>query len=470
MTEKDALLISAAAKSIVFFVRRILRAKPTKQQMAVLVAIDEGAKKIAIKSGHGSGKSTLMSWIILWALSFKEDCKVPMTAPSAPQLTEILIPEVRKWWNSLPPILKDRIVVQTEKVVNVETDAFAIARTARRENPDALQGFHATNLYFLIDEASGVPIAIYEVVEGALTGEHSFAMLTGNPTKTDGYFYDAFHKNAWQWTRFTFNTEESENVSKEAIEQYRRKYGEDSDVYRVRVLGEFPRATSNAVFTVAEIEDAIARPLNEVDTSGAEVWALDVADEGDDTSVLVKRKGKHFHSIRRFRNFNQEQLKGMLLLEYSKAKIKPKYIFVDAVGVGAGLVSACHNVGLDMVIGVKASYNAIEKEIYYRKRAEWFFKLKYILPDAKIPNDDEMVGELGSITYYYTEKQEMAITKKREIKNKLGRSPDVADAMAMSCEEFFYVQDEYDDEYDEYATAIYGDDKTARTYGGAAWG
>lgn len=467
MNNQDALLLTASSKSIVFFVRRMLGATPTKQQMAVLIAIDEGAKKIAIKSGHGSGKSTLMAWIILWALSFQDDCKVPMTAPSAPQLTEILIPEVRKWWNKLPEVLKDRIVVQTEKVVNTETDAFAIARTARKENPDALQGFHATNLYFLIDEASGVPVTVYEVVEGALTGENSFAMMTGNPTRTEGYFYDAFHKNSWQWKRFTFNTEESENVSKQAIEQYKRKYGEDSDVYRVRVLGEFPRATSNAVFSVAEIEDAITRPLNDVDTSGAEVWALDIADEGDDKSVLVKRKGKHFYEIKRFSNFNQEQLKGMLLLEYKKAKIKPKYIFVDAVGIGAGLPPACHNVGLDMVVGVKASWNAIEKEIYFRKRAEWYFKLKYILEDAKIPNNDEMVGELGAITYYYTEKQEMAITKKKEIKNKLGRSPDIADAMAMSCEEFFYADDE--DEYYEDDAGV-NEEEILTTYGGGVWG
>ena len=468
MNKKDALILASASKSIVFFVRRVLGAKPTKQQMKVLIAIDEGKKKIAIKSGHGSGKSALMSWIILWAVLFFEDCKVPMTAPSAPQLTEILIPEVRKWKNALPEYLSKNIEILSEKVVNSENDSFAIARTARKENPDALQGFHATNIFFLIDEASGVPREVYEVVEGALTSDNAFAMMTGNPTRTEGYFYDSFHKNSWQWTRFTFNTEESENVSKKAIEDYKRKYGTDSDVYRVRVLGEFPRSSSNSVFTVHEIEEAIKRSKEELDDYGHEVWALDVADEGDDSSVLVKRKGKHFHTIRKFRNFNGEQLKAMLLMEYRSAKVKPKYIFVDAVGVGAMLPHACNNIGLDMVIGVKASYNAMEKGIYYRKRAEWFFKLKDILPDAKIPDDDEMIGDLSAITFTYTSDQLLAITQKKEIKSKLGRSPDIADAMAMSCEEFFYFDDFEEDDYYDYGYS--NDSGFVKTYGGAVWG
>ena len=128
---KEALLLAAASKSIVFFVRRILGAEPSKQQLSVLVAIDEGAQKIAIRSGHGTGKSAMISWIVLWAGLTKEDCKIPMTAPSAPQLTDILIPEVRKWASRLPESLQKEVEILTDRV-RFSNGNFAVARTARR--------------------------------------------------------------------------------------------------------------------------------------------------------------------------------------------------------------------------------------------------------------------------------------------------------------------------------------------------
>ena len=286
MTEKE--LLKRWGNSIEIFVDECLFAKsdrkPSSQQRAVLQDIDAGIKDISISSGHGTGKSTLLSWVILWVGLFKYDAKIPATAPTAPQLTRLLLPEVRKWREKLPKELKECVTVKNDSVAFCNNNQ-CVARTARKEAPEGLQGFHATYLCWIIDEASGVSNTIFEAIEGSLTGNQHLRLLTANPTRTDGYFYNSQHKNRELWKCHTFNAELSENVSRESIERKKKEYGADSDAYRVRVLGRFPRTSSDAVIPMYVIEDAI-NIGEDYNDYGAEVWGLDYADAGDDRTML----------------------------------------------------------------------------------------------------------------------------------------------------------------------------------------
>jgi hypothetical protein len=462
MSKNDVLLLKAAAKSLEFFVTVVLGVKPSKQQLRVIRAIDSGKRHISIRSGHGTGKTGLLSWIVLWWGSFREDVKIPMTAPTSHQLYDLLLPEVRKWWERLPPLIKNEVEVKTEKVDFPQ--GFAVARTARKEQPEALQGFHATNLAFVIDEASGIPQIIFEVAEGAMTGEETLVIMAANPTRTEGYFYDSHHKNRWMWECFQFNAEESENVSEKWIEQKKRQYGVESDVYKVRVKGEFPSQSSNAVLKLADVEDAIIR--ENVDDSGAEVWALDIADYGDDRSVLAKRKGKLFRPLEVRRNLKLPDLAGWLIWEYQNAKIKPAVIFYDAIGVGASLGAVCADKGLDILVGIKASNTATDSKTYENKRAEWYYSLKEMIEDATLPDDDELVGELMAQKYKISPTGKIMLIPKDDIKNELGRSPDKSDAIAMTCERAFI----YDTEAIEQEMEGGGiEEEAAFGSGGAAW-
>lgn len=442
----DALLLKAASQSLDFFIRKFLGAVPSRQQQVVIDDIDKGVRKISIRSGHGTGKTGLLSWIVLWWGMFKDDAKIPMTAPSAPQLHDLLIPEIKKWQENMPLQLKGEITTLTKRV-DFKNGNFAVARTARADQPEALQGFHATSLAFILEEASGIPAIIFEVAEGAMTGEDTLVIMAGNPTRVDGYFFDSHHKNRWQWNCYQFNAEESENVKKSWIDEKKRQYGADSDVYRVRVLGDFPRQSSDAVFTLEEVESAIGAEI--FDDSGAEVWGLDVADFGDDKSVLVKRKGLYFHSIEAKAGLEMADLKGWLLFEYQNAVRKPTVIFVDAIGIGSGLASVCAEVGLDIVVGVKGSETA-DDDKYERKRTEWYYKLKEALSNSKIPDDDELVGELMAQRYKINPNGKIQLILKKDIKKELGRSPDKADACALTMSAMIYDESAYEDEYDEY--------------------
>lgn len=432
----DLEMLNRWADSIELFVLEALGANPSNQQLSVLKDIDEGHTDIAIKSGHGTGKSTLLAWIILWVGMFKYDAKIPATAPTAPQLIKLLIPEVRKWRDQLPPQLKDQITINND-AIKFSTGNECTPRTARKEAPEGLQGFHAEYLTWIIDEASGVPNIIFEVIDGSLTGDKHLRVMTANPTRTEGFFFDAFHRNSSLWKLHTFNAEESSNVSAASIERKKMQYGEDSDAYRVRVKGQFPKSNNDSVIPLHIIEDAISR--EEFNSFGSEVWGVDYADAGDDKTKLVKRVGNHFYAVLECNvsgSHRQVETANWLAQQYNSAKNKPQAIFIDAIGEGSGLVSAMkqsHYKSIP-VIAVKGSEKPDNPDIYGNKRAELFYRLKYVLEDeGKMFNDDMAVGELSAQRFFITEKGKLMIVPKKEIKEILGRSPDIADAMSLTC-------------------------------------
>jgi hypothetical protein len=118
---------------------------------------------------------------------------------------------------------------------------FARAKTARKENPEALAGVHGDFVMYIVDEASGVPEEIFNTAEGALTGDNVLVILISNPTRLIGYFYDSHHKDKESWQTLGFSSIDSPLVDKEYVSRIISKHGEDSDEYKIRVLGEFPR-------------------------------------------------------------------------------------------------------------------------------------------------------------------------------------------------------------------------------------
>ena len=173
---------------IVLFVNQQFNVHPTEQQERILVEFVKPSARVAAKSGHGIGKTTVLAWILLWVMTCFDDVKVPCTSPTAHQLVDLLWPEVKKWQKKMLEPWCDDVTVTKDKIKLVGTENYSVARTGRKDNPEALQGFHSTNLVFLIDEASGIPDIVFTVAEGALTTEGSRVLMTGNPTRTNGYF------------------------------------------------------------------------------------------------------------------------------------------------------------------------------------------------------------------------------------------------------------------------------------------
>ncbi len=425
----------------VAFVVEVLGVKPDKWQADALEAVIS-KDRIAIRSGHGVGKSSLLSWITLWFLCMKsgDGCKVACTAPTAHQLHDVLWSELGKWYRKMPAWYREQLSLKGDRleVVGKEAECFAVARTSRRENPEALQGFHSTNMLFLVDEASGVDEMVFETAQGAMSSAGAKTILTGNPTRTSGYFYNAFHSGRGNWHTIKVACSDSKNVDPSFIEEMRDKYGEESSVYQCRVMGEFANEKDDTVIPLSLIESAVARDVEVHE--GSVVWGLDVARFGSDRTALCKRKGNAIlEPIKTWQGKDLMQTCGLVVAEYKRLESfpdeLPEEIMVDSIGLGSGVVDRLCEMGLPargINVGESPStdgrtYMRLRDELWFRAR-EWFESRDCRLPEGC----DELVAELSVPTYHYTSVGKMQVESKDSMKKRGLRSPDLADAFCLT--------------------------------------
>ena len=262
----DPAAICYYADHPVEFVEDIIRAKPDARQRDMLRSVADNPLT-SVRSGHGVGKSAVESWLVIWFLSTRPYPKVPCTAPTKHQLYDILWAEISKWLRNNPVLEKDIIWTQ-EKVFmrGYREEWFAVARTASK--PDALQGFHADHVLYIIDEASGVDDKVFEPILGALTTEGSRLFMAGNPTKLTGFFFDSHHKNRAQYSTLHIDGRESSRVDTAFIQKIVEMFGEDSDVFRVRVAGDFPKSLPDSFIPMEWAEQA-SGPVHIPEAPGA---------------------------------------------------------------------------------------------------------------------------------------------------------------------------------------------------------
>ncbi len=398
-------------------------------------ALQELAKsgRISIRSGHGVGKTTLLAWITIWHMTCFFPQKTPCTAPSSPQLEDVLWPEIGKWLGKMPDQWRELYDFKSERLefAAAPKESFAVARTARKEKPEALQGFHEDNLLFIIDEASGVEDIIFEVAQGALSTPGAKVVMASNGTRTSGYFYDSHHRFRARWKCLHVPCENSSRVAPEYIEDMRAKYGEDSNVYRVRVLGEFPKSEDDVVIPLDLCETAKMRDVAPSPTAKP-VWGVDVARFGDDRCTLAKRHGNvQPEPVKAWRNKDTMQLAGLVYQEWQETPeaSRPNTIFVDVIGIGAGVVDRLRELGLP-VSGVNVAESPAVKDQYMRLRDELWFESKKWLEglDVKLADDDELIAELTVPKYSITSANKLKVEGKDELKKRGVISPDKADA------------------------------------------
>ncbi len=418
--------------SVFNFVTEAIRAEPTPQQEEVLKAVSPGSH-ISIRSGHGPGKTALLSWLVLWFICTRYDARIPCTASTHSQLRDILWPEIAKWLGRLPLQYQAAIEWQTERLIwkKRKETWFAVARTARKEAPEALQGFHGDNLMFIVDESSGVPSEVFEVAEGALTKNNVISVMTGNPTRLSGEFYRSHHQDRHLWKTFHFSSEESPLVSPDYRKRIARKYGKDSDVYRVRVLGDFPLAESDTFIPLHMVEEA---KLSVQPESGQSIWGLDPARFGDDESALVKRIGLKVIEVSGIRKRDTMEVAGWVAQQARKEK--PDRIMVDVIGIGAGVYDRLKELKFP-AIPVNVAERAKDNEEYARVRDELWGEVRNALQEGlSLPDDEELAGQLSAPKYKFDSAGRIVIESKDDMKKRGVDSPDRADALCNS----FYQQ------------------------------
>ena len=418
------------------FVREVLGADPLPYQAEFLSAIASGERKISVRSGHGTGKSTSASWAMLWFLFLRFPNKVVVTAPTSGQLFDALFAEMKRWINELPQNLKDMVTVKSDRVelTAAASEAFISARTSRAETPEALAGVHSEHVLLVIDEASGVPEKVFEAAAGSMSGHSATTVLLSNPTRSSGTFYESQTRMAGSWWTRRWSCVDSPLVSDEFVDEMRMRYGEESNAFRIRVLGEFPLADDDTIVPYHLAEAAMKRDI-EVAPNTRAVWAIDPARFGTDRTAFCKREGNVITEIKSWRGLDLMQTVGRVMAEYDALppSQQPSEILVDSIGIGSGVVDRMHELGAP-VRGVNVAEAPAMKETYNNLRTELWFKCKAWLEDrsCKLPNDDELLADLTGIRYAFTSSGKMAAESKDAMRKRGLRSPDLADAVCLT--------------------------------------
>jgi phage terminase large subunit len=427
------------ANNPVLFVREVFGADPYPDQVELLEAYRRGDRRISKRSGHGVGKTTGLAWIIVHHAIFRFPQKTVCTAPTSKQLFDALYAETVSWFRKLPSYVLDLFEIKSESIElrAAPTESFISFRTSSAEKPEALAGVHSDYVLLVVDEASGIPEAIFEGSIGSMSGHNACTILCGNPVRLSGLFW-ATHNKAevmLKWTRFHTSCEGHPNVTADFIEDVKARYGELSNAYRVRVLGEFPMVDDDTVIPWYLIESALKRDVDPKRRQS--VWGLDIARKGRDACALAKRRANVLEGkVQQWRNPDLMSTTGRVKADWDSTPIslRPEWIFVDAIGLGAGVADRLRELGLPAV-AVNVSESAPLGDKYANLRTELWFKGREWLErkDCSLAGDEDLAKELALPTFDYRSSGKVIVEEKKQTIKRTGEpSPNRADAFLLT--------------------------------------
>jgi hypothetical protein len=391
--------------------------------------------QIAISSGHGIGKSGLVSMLVKWAMDTCEDCKVVVTANTAQQLATKTWPEIAKWfrlginkWFSVAATS----VSSTDDGHDKSWRADAI--TWSEHNTEAFAGLHnqGKRILLVMDEASAIADKVWEVAEGALTDERTeiIWLVLGNPTRNSGRFRECFRKYRHRWQCWQIDSRTVEGTNKELMARWVEDYGEDSDFVKVRVRGIFPTMSAKQFIPSEVVDAAYGREIQPAQYNFAPVvLTCDPAWEGDDLLVIAKRQGLAFHILRTIPK-NDNDIMIANILGQLEDEHHADAVFVDG-GYGTGIVSAGRTMHRNWTLvwfGEKSG-----RPGYLNKRAEmWGLAKEWLQQGGCIPKDPELQDELTSVETVPRADGVIQLESKKDMKSRGLPSPNKADALVLS--------------------------------------
>ncbi len=433
------------------FVKECIGATPTMQQEQLLTTYDV-ARRTTIRSGHGTGKDACTAWCILHFLITRPYPRIACTAPTGRQLGDILWSELSKWLRMSS--VASEFVIQSDKIflkgAPKEWWCRAITasiRASKDEQAETLAGLHNDHLLIVVDEASGVPDPVYIPLEGTLTQEDNHVILIGNMTKSSGYFYDSHFKAsiARLWNKFHWNSEKSENVSEEFVNYMAEKYGEDSNVYAVRVKGDPPSEGDDTLIPISWSNDCIYNTFEGL-PDDPRMLGVDVARFGSDESVVLPRKMNKIYPWKSFQGVDTATLGDLVIQKHSD--FSSDFIGIDGIGLGAGTIDFINSkygnprflyeVNVSQRSSNPERFAALRDELWWEVREKCRKKM-YDFPDitVKLGKTDihlgeELCNELARPKYEFLNESKIKVESKKAMRLRGEKSPNIADALCIT--------------------------------------
>jgi phage terminase large subunit len=431
-------LVRAAQRDPVWFCEHVLGAKLWPKQQAIARAVWTHRRTV-VRACRRSGKSHVAGRIALAYLFSWPRSVVLTTAPGFRQVGKVIWEEIHAAYGQARVPLGGTLL-QTE--LHVAPGWFALGLTS--DKPDRFQGINiGERTLVIVDEASGLDPHIWQAIEGILASEHTRLLMLGNPTEVSGAFRAEFDQPATAKFRISaFDTPNftegrvvySRLITPTWVEERRRVWGENSILWAAHVEGEFPDSAVDSLIPLSWVERARERDGT---TDGPNVLGVDVAWQGDDATVIVHRRGTVARIYAVHRQEDPMQTAGRIV--QARRDTGAETIYVDAIGLGAGVVARLQELQ-EPVVGVNVAERAYDSEQYANRRSECFFGLRARFQDSDIAlvgdpmHLDMLAADLTSIRVPPPNSRgQIRLEPKEETKRRIQRSPDMADALMLAC-------------------------------------
>jgi hypothetical protein len=424
------------------FVREVFGVEPDFWQKDVLLDAAKN-QRIAMQSSKGVGKSALLAWVSWWFLATRPHPKIAATSISWDNLADGLWTEMAKW-QSKSPLLKAQFAWTKTRIFNKNYPEtwFMSARTWSKsadssQQADTLAGLHADYIMFILDEVGGIPDGVMAAAEAGLaSGIECKIVMAGNPTHLEGPLYRAatIERHLWSVTEITSDPDSpkrSQRVSLKWAKEQRDKYGSDSPWYIVNVLGKFPPSSLNSLLGPDDVSRAMQRQIHEQNyTFSQKRIGVDVARFGSDRTCLFPRQGLRAFKPLVSMNLRTNEIAAQIM--NAKNKWGSEVEFIDGTGgFGSGVVDSLLQAGV-FAHEIHFSSKAIDNNAFANKRAEmWFTMADWIKKGGVLPNMPELQRELTAPQYTFINGK-FQLEPKDQIKERLGFSPDLADALCLT--------------------------------------
>jgi hypothetical protein len=393
--------------------------------------------RIACAAAHGIGKSAVLVWLIHWFESCygRSMCKV--TAGTLPQLMTTTWRELEKW-RTLAMNHWQFEWTQTRYICKWKPNTWYAAAIAWSENnPAAFAGTHEDHVMMVFDEASTIATPIWETAEGAFTTKGIW-LAFGNPTESEGRFFDLFGRFKHRWTTLQVDGRDSKNTAnKKLYDEWIEDYGYDSDFVRVRVRGLFPIHGSVSFISPHAVAEAVKRwegfDHRTIPASIPLLMGVDVARQGKDWTSIVFRKGRFVH-----KEIHRWQIPDTMVTASKVAELirayKPDVVFIDETGgYGAAVIDRLRQLNI-ACIAIQFGSRADEEKQFANKRAEMWARMKeWIFREGMIPPEEKLREGIITPGYGHEKKTERLLMESKDsIRSRGSASPDDADALAMT--------------------------------------
>lgn len=430
---------------------------PTWYQELIMKTLADH-KKVSVVGPHGIGKTGTDANVVFWFALTREmrgiDWKVVTTAGAWRQLQRYLWPEIHKWARRLKnPIFRNALLTTELKLGYGQ--AFAVAS----DEPANIEGAHADEILYIIDEAKNVPPDTWDAIEGAMSAGNAYCLANSTPGKAEGRLFEIHSKRPgyedWHTIHVTLEDAiRAGRINREWAEARARQWGVNSPMYKNRVLGEFSTSDSDGVIPLEWLDSANERweDLSEagaLESSALTCVSADVAsEEGIDKTIIVHRHGLNITRLKTLPKVDTMKTTGHIAAAIrSKGMLKGRQrsvAVVDAIGVGTGVVDRLREQGIKvdafMAAGKPGGQDKTGELFFLNRRAEAWWTLRDLLnpawgSDVAIPGTDEygsLIGDLVAPKYDQTSSGALRIEEKDDIRDRLGRSTDEGDAVVMN--------------------------------------